>query len=76
MNNFIQLEIEDNGVGLSHNSANKQNNKIQKKSMGIQLTRERLDVFNQKNNTAYDFNISDKASPEHGTIVKFFFRKS
>jgi sensor histidine kinase YesM len=75
INNYIQLEIEDNGVGLTYNSATKLNNKIKKKSMGIQLTKERLEVYNQKYKTAYDFKISSKTLPENGTIVSLFFKE-
>ena len=45
--NCIKVEIEDNGVGREQSFLT-QKSKLKKKSMGMKMTQERLDVFNEK----------------------------
>lgn len=66
---FTRIQIEDNGVGRQFNLRKSKKTTIKKKSMGIHMTQERLDVFNEKFNTAYQFEIKDKTGNQTGTIV-------
>lgn len=43
--NFIQIDIEDNGIGRTASKEIKSNKVINKKSIGIELTKERLNNF-------------------------------
>lgn len=74
-NDFIQIQLEDNGVGRDFNLRKNKNTNFKKKSMGICMTQERLDVFNEKFNTAYQFKITDKTHSETGTTVYIDLKK-
>ena len=43
--NFIQIDIEDNGIGRDASAKIKSNKVIKRKSIGIELTKERLNNF-------------------------------
>ncbi|MBC7422330.1 MAG: histidine kinase [Ferruginibacter sp.] len=49
-NNHIEYIIEDNGVGRAKAASYKQLNKPAHQSMGMQITTDRIHLFNQKNN--------------------------
>ncbi|HLR37240.1 MAG TPA: histidine kinase [Chitinophagaceae bacterium] len=54
----IEIIIEDNGVGISHQKeAGKQ---PEKKSLGMKITKDRIQQFNQSFNCHIDLNIQDK----------------
>lgn len=69
----VCVEIEDNGIGRENSLKYYKNNKFRKKSIGIQLTKERFEVFNEKFNTNYHFEFIDKDGEERGTLVKVYF---
>jgi sensor histidine kinase YesM len=70
--NFVEVEIEDNGVGREQSFLSKKS-KLKKKSMGMKMTKERLKVFNEKFEKNHHFKIHDKQQPETGTVVTVFF---
>jgi len=45
-NGYIIVLIEDNGIGRIKAAALKANNPIQKKSLGIKVTQDRISIFN------------------------------
>jgi LytS/YehU family sensor histidine kinase len=45
-NDYIIVQIEDNGIGRVKAAALKANNPIQKKSLGIKVTQDRISIFN------------------------------
>ncbi|MDR9401600.1 MAG: histidine kinase [Psychroflexus sp.] len=71
---IAMVEIIDNGVGRQYSEKAKANNKIKKKSMGLQMTKERLKVFNEKFNTDYHFEFSDLN--QNGTKVSIYLNTS
>ena len=48
-NEFIIVEVQDNGIGRTRSAALKGNNPIQKSSLGIKLTQDRISIFNNLN---------------------------
>jgi len=75
-NNQAELNIEDNGIGRKKSEEAKINRLLKKKSLGLQITKERLAFFNERENKNYSFEILDledhKGKPK-GTRVNFFF---
>lgn len=67
------LLICDNGIGPHAASKKAAHKVIKRKSHGLKITQERLDVFNQKYHTNYSFSIRDRAeySGEQGAEVVF-----
>ena len=53
INNHIHYLIEDNGVGRAKANAYKQLNKISHESMGMQITTDRINLFNQNTKNGY-----------------------
>ena len=51
-NNYIKYKIEDNGIGRAQAELYKKINKPATNSLGMELTTERINLFNQKNNGA------------------------
>ncbi|HET7119100.1 MAG TPA: histidine kinase [Hanamia sp.] len=49
-NDYIIYIIEDNGIGRERSSKYKLQNRPDHKSIGIELTRERINIFNQQRN--------------------------
>jgi hypothetical protein len=49
-NDYITYTIEDNGIGREQSAKYKQHNKPFHKSLGSQLTQERIDIFNLQHN--------------------------
>lgn len=64
VNNCIHYTIEDNGVGRQLSAVYNQRNKPTHQSMGMQITTERINLFNQKANGAVT--ITDLFNAEHG----------
>ena len=73
--NVIKVEIEDNGVGREQSFLT-QKSRLKKKSMGMKMTQERLEVFNEKFDTDYHFEIIDKSGKETGTLVKVYLKQN
>lgn len=69
---FIQIDIEDNGIGRTASSKIKSKKIINRKSIGIELTKERLDnfikEFNNPFSLIFDDLIDDEKNPK-GTKV-------
>jgi ligand-binding sensor domain-containing protein len=69
--NYIKYTVEDNGIGRAQASVYKKINKPSSISLGMELTTERINLFNQKNNGAVT--ITDLADANHlpaGTRVE------
>ncbi|MCH8534058.1 MAG: histidine kinase [Flavobacteriaceae bacterium] len=77
-NHQPELCIEDNGIGRKTAKELKSGRLLKKKSLGLQITRERLEFFNEKENKNYRFSIQDlenKRGKPIGTKVFFYFEK-
>ena len=73
--NQHELIIEDNGVGRKASENLKSGRLLKKKSLGLQITRERLEYFNRKENLNYRFKIidlKDEKGASMGTKVHFY----
>jgi sensor histidine kinase YesM len=46
---YIIISVEDNGIGRTKSATLKINNPIQKKSLGINVTQDRISIFNNLN---------------------------
>lgn len=73
--NGLEIGIEDNGVGRAF-SANQKAHRPKKnhKSMGMEIIRERIDLYNKNFEDQIDFEIIDKLGENGealGTLVKF-----
>lgn len=64
--NHIHYLIEDNGIGRKLAATYKQQNKLAYGSMGMQITEERINLFNQRNNGAV--NIEDLCDENNNPI--------
>ncbi|NBC56721.1 MAG: hypothetical protein GVY05_00315 [Bacteroidetes bacterium] len=71
--NYVKVEIDDNGIGRQQSFASKKENRLKKKSMGMRMTQERLNVYNDRFDKNYSFEITDKIHPETGTLVSVYF---
>lgn len=72
----VYLSIQDNGVGRNKSQEFNKNRTFQKKSIGLKLIQERIDVFNQQNHVNYHFKIADLYNADgsvSGTKVEFCF---
>jgi Histidine kinase len=58
-NEYIIYIIEDNGIGREQSAKYKQHNKPFHKSVGTQLTQERIDIFNFQHNAESGIVITD-----------------
>ena len=70
--NFIQIDIQDNGIGRKASAKIKSNKTIKRKSIGIELTKERLNNFIKgfKNTFSLSFNdLFDDQKKPNGTKV-------
>jgi sensor histidine kinase YesM len=73
----VVVSIRDNGIGRAASGKMKANQTIQKQSIGISLSSDRLNFFNQSEKFNYYFEILDHDgnSVERGTEVVFHLRK-
>jgi hypothetical protein len=63
--------VEDNGIGRQQSSMYKKINNPTSTSLGMELTRERIDLFNQKNNGAVTItDLADHDGRPTGTRVE------
>ncbi len=68
--NHIHYLIEDNGIGRKLAATYKQQNKLAYGSMGMQITEERINLFNQRNNGAVNIeDLCDENNKPIGTRV-------
>ena len=74
--NVPVLSLKDNGIGRQKSMDLKSGRGLKKESLGLKMTKERIDHFNHKENSSYSFEIIDlKDQDGHpgGTEVLFFF---
>ncbi|MEO6406741.1 MAG: histidine kinase, partial [Ferruginibacter sp.] len=64
--NLIHYIIEDNGVGRARAESYKELNKPTHESMGMQITKDRINLFNQNNNAA--IKITDLVNESHQPV--------
>lgn len=71
-NNSIQYLVQDNGVGRTKASEIKELNKPEHQSYGIQITSERIHLYNQNGHSGEDIIITDlmEKGKAAGTVVK------
>jgi sensor histidine kinase YesM len=75
INHKIILTITDNGIGRKKASENVAKKTIKKESLGINFAKERLDYFNKKHNTNYEFTFTDLIDENEkslGTKIEFY----
>ncbi len=63
---FLVCEIDDNGVGRENSTRKKSIHK--KKSRGLQVTKERLEMFNKLNDETNNITIIDKKNDEGNSL--------
>jgi ligand-binding sensor domain-containing protein len=70
-NDYIQYTVSDNGIGRRKAKQLKEINKPEHQSYGIQITEERIQLYNQSSKTANDVTITDLYEGSHpcGTEV-------
>ena len=69
-NEYIIVEVQDNGIGRIKAAALKDKNSIQKKSLGIKLTQDRISIFNNlKQNKKVNVEIEDLPEGTKVTIA-------
>lgn len=70
------LSLRDNGIGRQKSMELKNRKVLKKDSLGLKMTKERIDHFNHKENSSYSFEIIDLEDQDGqpcGTEVLFFF---
>lgn len=67
-NNFIEINIEDNGVGRKASAKIKSNKIIKRKSVGIKLTVERLNNFIKEFSNPFSINFKDLVDKDENSI--------
>jgi len=65
---LLEFMITDNGVGRKQAAAFKNKSPKKEKSMGLQITLDRLTLFGEENNATADFEIEDLAD-ENGSAM-------
>lgn len=74
---YITYIIEDNGIGRAQSQKYKQHNKPTYKSLGMQLTQERIDIFNRQQKSDGTVTIKDLYDEDGmaaGTRVKLIIK--
>lgn len=74
--NAVILLIRDNGIGREESKQNIVRKSFEKKSIGLKLTQDRLNHFNQKYGCNYFFKINDLENEKNlaiGTEIEFVF---
>ncbi|TGD57559.1 tetratricopeptide repeat-containing sensor histidine kinase [Flavobacterium humi] len=69
----IGVIIDDNGIGLTKSQELKTRNQKVHHSRGLTNTKERITLLNELYKTNITFNVSEKITPETGTIVEINF---
>lgn len=69
----IQFEITDNGIGLTGGGSQEKQHQMQHESLSINICRERLELLHRRNRTRINFSISELFNGEQveGTKVVF-----
>jgi hypothetical protein len=74
INNMIHYIIEDNGIGRDQSRIYNQLNKPFHKSVGMKLTQDRINIFNQQSGSSESVKIIDLFDEDHhpvGTRIEF-----
>ncbi len=74
VNNMIHYIIEDNGIGREQSKVYNQLNKPFHKSVGMKLTQDRINIFNQQAGSSETVKIIDLYDEDHhpmGTRIEF-----
>ncbi|WP_300569440.1 histidine kinase [Flavobacterium sp.] len=69
----IGVIIDDNGIGLTKSQELKTQNQKVHQSRGLTNTKERISLLNELYKTNITFHVSEKITPETGTIVEINF---
>jgi len=72
----VCLSLKDNGIGRKASRKNQQQKTIKKESLGLRLTKERIDFYNRKKRKDYSYLINDLYDMQNkptGTEVIFTF---
>jgi LytS/YehU family sensor histidine kinase len=64
----LEYTLQDNGIGRAKSSEMKTYNNYEHKSYGIDITKNRIDLFNQKNNVNISYNIEDLYDIDNNSI--------
>lgn len=75
-NHSTYLSLKDNGIGRKQSNELIQRKTIKKESLGLKMTKERINFYNQKKGTNYSYNINnlyDEYGEPSGTEVIFEF---
>ena len=67
------ITIDDNGIGPTKSAELKTHNQKAHQSRGLTNTKERMTLLNQLYKIKMDFTVTEKDSPETGTIVRITF---
>jgi len=70
---IITITIDDNGIGPTKSSELKTHNQKAHQSRGLTNTKERMTLLNELYKTKMAFTVTEKESPETGTIVEITF---
>ncbi len=74
--NTMVCTIEDNGIGREASAKLNQEKRLNKTSLGMKITKERLDLYHKENGTQYSFKIidlKDEVGTPKGTKVEIVF---
>ncbi|MFN0176220.1 MAG: histidine kinase [Saprospiraceae bacterium] len=72
----LQIEIEDNGIGMAQSKALKTRNQKAHTSRGMHNTQERIVLLNQLYRKQISTRIAEKVLPETGTLITIEHRLS
>jgi hypothetical protein len=77
-NQGFHFVIEDNGVGRKKSAQMKSNSLVKSKSYGMEITHERIELFNKNFGSAISLNIKDRniELEETGTVVEILYNHS
>jgi two-component system, sensor histidine kinase YesM len=70
---IITITIDDDGIGPTKSSELKTHNQKAHQSRGLTNTKERMTLLNELYKTKMSFSVTEKKSPETGTIVEITF---
>jgi len=67
---FLNCVIEDNGIGIEQARAIKEGKIIKHQSMGLQITKHRLNLMHEKDSRITYFDLKDEGGQSKGTRVE------
>lgn len=69
----IIITVDDNGIGPTKSNELKTHNQKAHESRGLTNTKERMTLLNELYKTKIDFSMTEKTTPETGTIIEITF---